>query len=649
MSPLAAVAAALCTALLPAHGGQYRGPGTPVPPGSPLPVGMPRPPVTGGPGRPAAGVPPGTPSPLTGSGVPIAIDEVNWETWWEHHKDPFLQQRRAATAPVTGSDDFYLGPRRAENRLDVLAPTETDLVGRIVPVLARLLAAERNPDVATACLVALGKIGRDAPGLDLEQLLAAQIARDDQEVRETAVLALGIAGRPAALAPLLALLRDDAAGRRLVARTEVGGRTRAFAAYALGLLGARSGELATRQQVHDALWPLLQDRHLRDRDLRVAAISALGILCGGPQGERTAGKRLVWQTVEELLGFLALDLGAGDELVQAHAPIAIARLLGRGTSDLHQKCKARFTALLADRDRRGHWITQSAAIALGGLAVPAEAHAEDGAVAAALQQHWERGRDRLARYFGAIALGRIGGAANRDWLLRTYAGCHKSTERPWVGLALGLGAAGAGRDGAGKADAVVADLLLADLKDSPSQDVQGALAVALGLTGHQAAVPAVLRLLGQNEGNERLAGHLCSALGLLGDRAAAPALLAVLERSARRPFLLLQAAQALGRLGDVEAAQRLVGGMQEAESTAVLAALAVAIGQIGDRRSIEPLVVMAGDAELTKIARSFVAAALGGVGDKDPLRWNLPFLRDGNHAAAVDTLTNGSTGVLDIL
>jgi HEAT repeat protein len=94
---------------------------------------------------------------------------------------------------------------------------------------------------------------------------------------------------------------------------------------------------------------------------------------------------------------------------------------------------------------------------------------------------------------------------------------------------------------------------------------------------------------------------------------------------------------------------QLLAMMKDAESAAVLAAIAVAIGRIGDRRAIEPLVGMTRDADLTKLARAFVAAALGGVGDKDPLPWNVPLSVDCNYAASVDTLTNGSTGVLDIL
>ena len=76
---------------------------------------------------------------------------------------------------------------------------------------------------------------------------------------------------------------------------------------------------------------------------------------------------------------------------------------------------------------------------------------------------------------------------------------------------------------------------------------------------------------------------------------------------------------------------------------------APAIGRIGDRRAIEGLVARAADNELTKLSRAFVAAALGGVADKDTLPWNVPLSVDVNYATGIDTMTNGTTGVLDIL
>ena len=120
-------------------------------------------------------------------------------------------------------------------------------------------------------------------------------------------------------------------------------------------------------------------------------------------------------------------------------------------------------------------------------------------------------------------------------------------------------------------------------------------------------------------------------------------------RSTRRPFLLQQAAVALGCLGDSHANDHLLDMIKATDSVATLAAIASAIGRIGDRRSIEALIEMTKDGNLPKLGRAFVAAALGGVGDKDELPWNVPLSVDTNYATGMDTLTNGSTGVLDIL
>jgi HEAT repeat protein len=631
-------AATALVSLLSAHGGQYRGPGTPF--GPPPTVGRPGGgPITGGPAAPSPG------SPTTGSG-PSLTEEVSWQVWWELNKDPFVQQDTSVpTGPATGSDDFYLGRRRTEVPTDTLLPTDADLGDRVVPALVALMDKERNRDVQTACLMALGKIGRDGPGIELEKVIAERIARDDQEVRETAVLALGVAGRAKALPMLVALLQNDAEGKRLAARDSVGDRTRTFAAYGLGLLARRSSDFATRQTAHDALWAVLRDKNEKRRDLRVAAVGGLGLLCDPAQA---AHKRLAWLTVDELLEWYQLDLGRSDEAVQAHAPVAIGRLLGRGDSLLHQRCKKHFLATLtATSNRRSNPILQSAALALGMLALPAETHAVDAEVGKGLQIYFERGVDRLARYFAVMAMGRIGGSTHRTWLLEAYNRGNKTTERPWVALALGLIAAqGAAK---GEVDGTFARLLLDDLPTAQKPDVQGALAVALGMTQHAPAVPTMQRLLRDNEHDETLAGYYCVGLAMLGDRSSVPALLAILERSKRRPFLLLQAAVGLGRLGDREANQRLLAMMKESDSVAVLSALANAIGQIGDRRAIDPLIEMTKDAELTKLARAFVAAALGGIGDRSPLPWNAPLGRDCNFGAPVDTLWNGSTGVLDIL
>ncbi|MFY9345743.1 MAG: HEAT repeat domain-containing protein [Planctomycetota bacterium] len=621
---------------LPAHGGQYRGPGLPS---GPSPVGP------SGPAQPAVPPPatPATGTPNTGAG-PSIPDEASWQVWWELNKDPFVQQRSGPRGPTTGSDDFYLGQRRAEPWVDTLLATDVDLRDRIVPALVALMEAETNRDIQTACLMALGKLGGTVPGVDLDRLIGKRIARDDQEVRETAALALGVAGRPTALPMLLSLLRNDADGKRLCQKEDVGDRTRAFAAYGLGLLIRRDSDAGHKQEAHDTLWALLNDRELQHRDLRTAVVSALGLLCDPARGSH---KRLAWQTVDELLAWYQRDLGRGDEAIQAHAPVAIARLLGRGASTTHRRCKDHFAAVLTADNKRSNPILQSAALALGMLGLPTESEPDDAAVSKALQVYWEKGHDRLARAFAIAALGRIGGAANRAWLLAAYQRGNRSLERPWAALSLGLIAAASAANG--EVDTTFAHLLMDDLPEARKPDGMSALAVALGLTGHQPAATTMTKALRENEHDEMLAGYLCIGLALTGDSAAVPTLTSVLERSQRRPFLLLQSAVGLGRLGDRAANDRLLAMLQKSESVAVLSALANAIGQIGDRRAIDPLIAMTKDQELTKLARAFVAAALGGVGDRSTVPWNLPFSRDCNYGAPVDTLSNGSTGVLDIL
>ncbi|MCK5942291.1 MAG: HEAT repeat domain-containing protein, partial [Planctomycetes bacterium] len=338
----------LLTAGLLAHGGQYRGPGVALPVRVPL--------VPGVPARPGTPAPAPTPAPTTGARDVVAFART-WQTWWEFNKEPFLvPQVHGVQAPVTGSDDFYLGPRTTMPTADVLQPTADDRAEKIVPALAALIDRDLNRDVQSACLAALGKVGADGKlpnggTIDFEALLRARVDRDNQEVRETAVLALGIAGRREAFATLKDLFLDTPAGRKLADRAKVRTRTRAYAAYGLGLMARRVADPALSQEVHDLLWHALQDDDNDDRDLQTAIVSAIGVLRG--DASRSADKRLAWQAAENLMTWFERDFGPTSESMQAHAPVAVARLLGRGTSPVHRRVKERLAATLNARKCRG--------------------------------------------------------------------------------------------------------------------------------------------------------------------------------------------------------------------------------------------------------------------------------------------------------
>jgi HEAT repeat protein len=569
--------------------------------------------------------------------------------WWEFNKDELLPPAQPDRGPVSGSDEFFLGERRSSTGHDHVRPSAIDRRDRIAPALAAALQDTENRDVVTACLVALAKVGFDPPGLVLSDLIRPHLRAKDQEVRETAALALGIAGKAIAQPHVMALLADTSEGRKLAGGLddEVPDRTRTFAAWSLGLL-AGSADAAHKKSARDLLVQHLQDPEERSRDLRVGLVHGLGLLAPARSVHAGGDKLLVWQVVGELWKFHQRDLGKGNQLVQAHAPIAIARLLGRGVTPEHERAKTQLVADLSDADR-SHHVRQSAALALGTLCLPREVCAADGDRSAALQRCYQRATDQLTRSFAVIALGRIGGADNRSALLSLHSGANKVIEKPWTALALGLIARESARQDGGAVDREVGELLLSDLRSIENDDAQSAFALAIGLCGHREAAPVLLELLRDSGRKDTLAGYLAVALAMLGHAEARDDLMRLMEDSLRRPFVLQQCALALGRLGDARTVPTLLGMLGQTQSTATLSAVAMALSTIKDRRSIDPLIAALRDSERTWLARAFAAAALGGVGDKDELPWNAAIARDMNYAAAVDTLTNGSTGVLDIL
>jgi HEAT repeat protein len=587
-------------------------------------------------------------APTTSGGVSLGPDLTQWQLWWEFNKDPFLLLKAAVHAGgvVTGSAQWYMGPSRRTGTSMGLAPTVAQKKQMILPALKRALVDTNNPDLVTACLVALGKVGMDHKEFQLVPLISRYLTNNQQDIRETAALALGITQMPAALPILRDLVTDNAAGRRHVKRREVDDRTRAFAAYGIGIL-AGAGDCRVKTLAYEILGDVLDDRSLLQRDVKIAAVNALGVLAFDiDQAEQ---KRLMWRTLQTLWAYYQQDLGRGEQFIQAHVPVAIGRLLGRGTSPEHARYKKLFVAELGRAKRRNNVIYQSAAIALGRLVDPA--HAEDKVHSKALLNYYHRGRDQQARYFALMALATIGGDENRTALLKALAQGSSHTEKPWAALALGVLTHQARKRDINLRDTTVGDAVLAELLRGKNKSSRGAYAVALGLCGYRHAASEMRALLNENRKHDELAGYLAIGLALMDDRKAVPLLRDVAEGSVRRPEMLRQVAIALGRLRDKAAADLLLELIADSDpSTARLAAVATGLGYIGDRRTVKPLLRYLFDDDLTKLSRAFVAAALGGIADKEPLPFNVRYAFHGNYRASAETLTNASgTGILDLL
>lgn len=666
-----------------AHGGQYRGPGNVAPPPTPT-GGSTSSSSSGGNnsnsggsgntnGGTGAATGPTTPAPNSSPtrvgagarGASLDDDLGRWEFWWEFGKDPWLRLRDAIYDGSRGGDgDALLTRRLVPPRANVLRPQDKDL-DQVAAALAMTLQHARDRDTISSCIVALAKIGRSSASWQLRELFVPWLQNGDQELRETAALAFGIAGQleAANVELVLALVQDLPEGRRVSGGHPVNERTRAFAAFASGLLLARCDKPAVAHQLVGPLLDIVDRPRAHGRDLTVAAIEALALFPRSAPGTAAAVMRTT--IVDKLGRYYELQLGPGDHLLQAHVPPAVARLL-RADDPAVTEWKARLLADLRagiDTQKGSHqhrganlFIAQSAAVALGGLAGPWNADTDtDAGIGAALLDVYRHHRDQQTRSFALLALARMGGQRTREVLLRELALAGRAIEQPWCAMALGVLQAraieadtAASRSSA--PDAALTKALEAAFATARNPSSQGALAVAIGLAGEADGADRLRAALAEHRQRDDVVGYVALGLGLLRDPRAIAELRDLLRASTYRPFVMMQAVRALGLIGDQSVADLLCAELQAPNASLVkLAAVASALGQIGDRRSLAPLLQLLGSADQPPLTRAFAAVALGSICDKEALPWNSVFATNTNYRAATETLTDGGSGILDIL
>lgn len=612
------------------------------PPGTPTSDG-PRPDTPPPPGPRGPTLPGPSAGPRTG-GIVLEVDPTRWQDWWELNRDPYLRVREALRAPgaVSGSAEFFMGAGRTRG-VDTLAPGDAMARNEVAPRVRALLAGDPHRDLETACMMALAKVGQDRADFDIAAILAERLRDPDQEVRETAALALGLCGSAPARGMLASLLLDDDVGRQAVSRAKVEGRVRAFAAYGLAFSAREAEDPAARQAAYAAFEKVL-DEERSDRDVRVGAILGIGLLA--PESADSADRRLRARALERLRRVWDEDTGPTEYVVRCHVATSIARLLegAGGDAALRSFHAARFARTVADQDA-GHDLRRSAALALGVIARDLDDEARSVA-REALQAAFHGAKDLQTRYFALIALGRIADDASREFLLEALATGQRALERPWAALALGVLCRA--RKDAG-VDTTVSAALRAQLGSVRNPDARAAFAIGLGLCGEELAAEDLRELLADVESQDEVAGHVCVALALLRDARAIPVLRELVRTSSRRPQRLREAAVALGALGDRTAAELLVEGLRDGRPTlAQVASISAGLGLIGDRRSVEPLLAIAEDEGAPDLARAFAVVAVGQIIERSPLPWSVPLAVDLNYRAIVVTLIDGVRGVLDV-
>lgn len=675
-----------------AHGGNYRGPGDTVPagggggggggagPSTPAPAGPstggpsgPSGPATGGPGGVSTGGPSGPARPTTGGPAAESGELTSWEFWWGFNKDYYLNLKAAlyASGPSTGGDEAFLGGGSKTQAKNTLRPSEQAIREKIVPALKAALEKERANDIVTGALIALAKIGdaKSEEGVsEFEGLIARFLSDSSQEIAETSAVALGILANDASVKRLEHLVRDDEDGRKLVKSNEVPYRTRAFAAYGLGLIGARTNNNQTRQDIAGILIDMLRKPDTSTRDVKVACLIALGLTPiavenaeSGAQGS-TASRQAQIQWIREYF----LDEN-NNYLVRSHAPTALARLLNKDAKQLPSAMRDEVVKVLLkgidEHSKEKNEVQQSCVLALGQLG-DTDKDKLDADVRERLMKLTDKCPDPQTKNFCCIALAQIGGRQgpseeNEKGVkeIRNFLGERMSKGathlRPWAGLSIGVmerAIADANSVGGMTPSSSQKEALRSALSDAKSPNEMGAYAIGTGIARDVDAKKVLIEKLKTAPGDDAR-GYVAVALGLIGDRDAIKPMSDIVRESKYKPELLKQAAIGLGLLGDKELVGDMCTMLKEAKGLSAQAAIASALGFIGDSRSIDPLVGMLQDkAGLTDSARGFAAVALGIVADKEPLPWNSKISVNLNYRANTTTLTGESgTGILDIL
>ena len=534
------------------HGGTYPGPGDTVPPPSGGGPGSGGAPPTPGPAPPPAPGPsggntgggaitgaPGGGGPARTGGPQIGTDLTTWEFWWVFNKAPYLNLRAAIHTPATstGDDAFFLGFGQTIGPEETLAPTDAQIRDRIVPALLRALETESDNDIVTACLIALARIGdeREENGVsEFETVIRDYLSDPVLEIAETAAIALGILGNPASIQTLEELFLDTPAGRKLVRRENgIPVRIRTFAAYGLGLIGARTEKIEYRRRILEDLYGVVEGGRGSTRDLQVAALIASGLvplepghytdevapvhLAGAPP--RDLETQVLW-----LLDFFeSKDSDRAPFLVQAHVPRAVAQLLGDLDGRVVKRAWKSFVTPLTRRGSKGRSVLrQSCALALGQIG-DLDQDEKDVAIRAALMKGVEDS-DQPVKNFSLIALAQLaerpgegdepdsGLADVRGFLMRQLVR-GRSGGRAWAGLALGVvERKRLDRGGTPSADSLKA--IRESLRDETSPREVGAYAIALGIAGDlesQTLMQEKLRRLSDDTAR----GHLAVGLGLM--------------------------------------------------------------------------------------------------------------------------------------
>ncbi|MGK0217908.1 MAG: HEAT repeat protein [Planctomycetota bacterium] len=585
------------------------------------------------------------PPPLAPAAAQVP-ESANWIHWWRLNRSLYTQRGQA----VYGAGPGVRGT----------APETDFLREELVPVLLTVLEREKDKDMLIAALMTLGKLGLDAPetprGLALtsQEAIVSMLDHGNQEVAESAVIALGILGRSSVAQPLVEILKGEYESKT---RKPASRRLRALAAYGLGVVGRRSTAEAVRSYCVHHLVDAIEQMDGVSSDVGVACVISLGMVRLKPS-EAVADPEAAPPTpsasrqgqVRYLLGLLS-EHELKDEVL-ASVPVALARLAA-DQEGLREGVAQDFVTRLALRSKEATEVRLGCVQGLGLLGNSDQAPM-DAAIRSRLLEVVRDG-ERLERVVGLVALGRVGGRRGsgpqgegattvRSYLMgRLESG--ESMQKPWAALGLGLLERGRAAQGAPPALGTLNSMRKL-IEKSRNPDTAAALYLALGLAGDQEAKELLLKRMG---GDEVAGGAAMTALGMLGAQEARNQLWSV-AHDATRPLLAHEGAVALALLRDRTIQSALYAEATKARFLVYQVSTIYSLAYVGDGLAIPTLYAILTGRRQSENARAAAIAAIGIIADKDLVPWNHAMGWDANWWKAPATLidTVDRRGILDV-
>ncbi|MCZ6596959.1 MAG: hypothetical protein O7B99_04915, partial [Planctomycetota bacterium] len=275
-------------------------------------------------------------------------DPARWQMWWYFNRDRYLQLGRFLAGLNTSSGG---GATSA-------LPSQSQVENQIMPALERILRSGGKVEVMRGAMLSIAEIEAEygPMGLGLDHYALHFLKNGAPENQESALVALGIRGDAKSVELLRGILLNDETGRAAMGGS-VGVRNRAYAAYSMGLIGAKTKDEATRLRIVDTLLIAIGADYSTTRETQVACALSVGLVplpfCGDDP-ERLA--RHVEEGDLHLCGGVQLnyllDVFQDPELdvwLRSHTAPAMGRLAAQAPNEYKQTVSEAFFAVLEPR------------------------------------------------------------------------------------------------------------------------------------------------------------------------------------------------------------------------------------------------------------------------------------------------------------